>query len=145
MVDPCLVPEPTVFVLYGATGDLAHRLVLPAFFRLAKEGFLPENWRLVGNGRGDVAHEDFRARVHASLEEFGPKPEDGPWDDFSSRLLFAGGGFDSDNPGSLLEVLSEAVAAGADLLVIGRAVTAAPDREAAAASLAASVQWPLSR
>jgi glucose-6-phosphate 1-dehydrogenase len=110
MVDSRLVPEPTVFVLYGATGDLAHRLVLPALFRLAKEGFLPKEWRLVGNGRGDVAHENFRARVRKSLEEFGPKPEDGPWEDFASRLLFAGGGFDSHDPGSLLDVLAEAEA-----------------------------------
>ena len=34
MTDSRLIPEPTIFILYGATGDLAHRLVLPAFFRL---------------------------------------------------------------------------------------------------------------
>jgi glucose-6-phosphate 1-dehydrogenase len=45
-------PDPTVFVLFGATGDLSKRMVLPAFFTLAKEGLLPERWRLVGNGRG---------------------------------------------------------------------------------------------
>ncbi len=53
-------PGPTIFVLFGATGDLAKRLVLPAFYSLATEGLLPKEWRLVGNGRGDVAHEDFR-------------------------------------------------------------------------------------
>ncbi|HXT90633.1 MAG TPA: glucose-6-phosphate dehydrogenase, partial [Trebonia sp.] len=45
-------PGPTVFVLFGATGDLAKRMVLPAFYRLACEGLLPDQWRLVGNGRG---------------------------------------------------------------------------------------------
>jgi glucose-6-phosphate 1-dehydrogenase len=69
---------PTVFVLFGATGDLARRMVLPAFFELAQRGLLPERWRLVGNGRRDVSHEDFRARVHAALTEFGPAPGDGP-------------------------------------------------------------------
>jgi glucose-6-phosphate 1-dehydrogenase len=108
MPDDALVPETTIFVLYGATGDLAHRLVLPAFFRLAIAGLLPKEWRLVGNGRGDVSHEDFQARVHESLEEFGPKPSEGPWDEVRSRLRFAGGGFDSDNPGSLLDILREA-------------------------------------
>jgi glucose-6-phosphate 1-dehydrogenase len=82
--------------------------VLPAFFRLAQAGLLPEDWRLVGNGRGDVSHENFRERVRSSLEEFGPKPSEGPWDDFSSRLCFAGGGFEASNPGSLLDVLTEA-------------------------------------
>jgi glucose-6-phosphate 1-dehydrogenase len=108
MADARLVPEPTIFVLYGGTGDLAHRLVLPAFYRLAIAGLLPKDWRLVGNGRGDVAHEDFAERVRQSLEEFGPKPSEGPWEEVRSRLRFAGGGFNSDNPGSLLEVLAEA-------------------------------------
>ena len=108
MPDERLVPGPTVLVLYGATGDLAHRLVLPALFRLAQAGLLPEDWRLVGNGRGDVSHENFQERVRQSLEEFGPKPSEGPWEEFRSRLRFAGGGFEASDPGSLLEVLQEA-------------------------------------
>jgi glucose-6-phosphate 1-dehydrogenase len=101
-------PGPTIFVLFGATGDLAKRLVLPAFYRLAIEGLLPKQWLLVGNGRGDVAHEDFRKHVHDVLTEFGPKPADGPWDSFAERLWFAGGGFNTDSPGSLLDDLSKA-------------------------------------
>ncbi|MGH9061247.1 MAG: glucose-6-phosphate dehydrogenase, partial [Acidimicrobiales bacterium] len=108
MVDKRLIPKPTVFVLFGGTGDLAHRLVLPALFRLAQQGLLPDDYRLVGNGRGDVAHEDFQERVRESLEEFGPKPDEGPWDDFRSRIRFAGGGFEASNPGCLLDVLQEA-------------------------------------
>ncbi len=108
MPDSRLIPEPTIFILYGATGDLAHRLVLPAFYRLAIAGLLPQDWRLVGNGRGDVAHEDFQERVRESLEEFGPKPSEGPWDEVRSRLRFAGGGFDRSDPGCLLDVLAEA-------------------------------------
>jgi glucose-6-phosphate 1-dehydrogenase len=101
-------PGPTIFVLFGATGDLAKRLVLPAFYRLALEGLLPKQWRLVGNGRGDVAHEDFRGHVHSVLTEFGPKPEQGAWEAFARRVFFAGGGFSSDAPGSLLDVLAKA-------------------------------------
>jgi glucose-6-phosphate 1-dehydrogenase len=101
-------PGPTVFVLFGATGDLAKRLVLPAFYRLALEGLLPERWLLVGNGRGDIAHEDFRRHVHDVLTEFGPKPDQSTWESFAERLLFAGGGFSSDSPGSMLDVLAQA-------------------------------------
>jgi glucose-6-phosphate 1-dehydrogenase len=108
MTDSRLIPDPTIFILYGGTGDLAHRLVLPAFYRLAIAGLLPDDWRLVGNGRGDVSHEDFQERVRESLEEFGPKPSEGPWEEVRSRLRFAGGGFDTSDPGSLLEVLAEA-------------------------------------
>ena len=99
---------PTIFVLFGATGDLAKRLVLPAFYRLALEDLLPKQWLLVGNGRGNVAHEDFRAHVHDALTEFGPKPEPAAWAAFAERLFFAGGGFNSDDPGSLLDDLAKA-------------------------------------
>ncbi|HEV7206248.1 MAG TPA: glucose-6-phosphate dehydrogenase [Jatrophihabitans sp.] len=101
-------PDPTVFVLFGATGDLAKRMVLPAFYRLAKEGLLPKDWMLVGNGRGDVAHEDFRAHVRGVLTENGESLTDGSWGEFSRRLRFAGGGFDHQDPGSLLDVIAEA-------------------------------------
>jgi glucose-6-phosphate 1-dehydrogenase len=106
--DPPGPLPPTVFVLFGATGDLARRMVLPAFFELAQRGLLPAEWRLVGNGRGDVSHEDFRGRVHDALAEFGPSPDEGPWEQFAQRLRFAGGGFDKTDPGSLLDVLAEA-------------------------------------
>ena len=101
-------PGPTVFVLFGATGDLAKRMVLPAFYRLAHEGLLPAQWRLVGNGRGDVAHEDFRAHVHDALTESGTKPEPQEWDAFAQQVFFAGGGFSTDSPGSLLDVIGKA-------------------------------------
>ena len=99
---------PTIFVLFGATGDLAKRLVLPAFYRLAQEGLLPKQWLLVGNGRGDVAHEDFRKHVRDVLSEFGPKPAKKEWKAFAERVFFAGGGFTSDSPGSLLDDLAKA-------------------------------------
>ena len=47
-------PEPTIFILYGGTGDLAHRSSCPPF-RLAIAAFFLPEWRLVGNGRGDVS------------------------------------------------------------------------------------------
>ena len=102
------VSDSTVFVLYGATGDLARRMVLPAFFRLAQADLLPLDWRLIGNGRGALSHQEFQARVYDALTEFGPQPHDGPWEQFRSRLRFAGGGFSADHPGSLLEILAEA-------------------------------------
>ena len=101
-------PGPTVFVLFGATGDLAARMVLPAFYRLAREGLLPGQWRLVGNGRGDVAHEDFRGHVRDALTQYDAKPKQQEWDAFAERLFFAGGGFNTDDPGSLLDVIGEA-------------------------------------
>ena len=99
---------PIVFVLFGATGDLAKRMVIPAFFTLAQQKLLPDNYLLIGNGRGDVSHDEFRKHVHDTLRAFGPHPDAGPWDDFSARLRFAGGGFSTDDPGSLLDVVAAA-------------------------------------
>lgn len=83
-------------------------MVLPAFYRLAREGLLPGQWRLVGNGRGDVAHEDFRGHFHDALTEFDTEPDPQEWDAFAQRVFFAGGGFNTDSPGSLLDVIGEA-------------------------------------
>src|SRR6478609_11314188 len=99
---------PIVIVLFGGTGDLAKRMVIPAFYTLFLQKLLPSEFILVGNGRGDVSHEDFRGHVHDVLTEFGTKPEGKDWEEFADRLRFAGGGFDSDDPGSLLDVITEA-------------------------------------
>jgi glucose-6-phosphate 1-dehydrogenase len=105
---PGTVARPVLFVLFGATGDLAKRLVLPAFYELAGQGLLPPQWLLVGNGRGDITDEDFRGHVRDALTEFGPKPEGKDWDSFAQRVFFAGGGFSPGSPGSLPDVLGEA-------------------------------------
>jgi glucose-6-phosphate 1-dehydrogenase len=104
-----LVSEtPTIFVLFGATGDLARRMVLPAFYTLARKELLPPHWLLIGNGRGDVSHLDFRKHVRDVVTEFGPPIDDDSWEAFAERVLFAGGGFNTDDPGSLLDVIEHA-------------------------------------
>jgi len=100
-------PKPLAIVLFGGTGDLAKRMVIPAFYTLFLQKLLPSDFVLIGNGRGDVSHEDFRGHVHDVLTEFGTKPEGDDWQQFSNRIRFAGGGFDSDDPGSLLDVIAE--------------------------------------
>ena len=100
----------TVFVLFGATGDLAHRMVLPSFFELVKRDLLPEQWRLIGNGRGKHPDEEFQAAVRQSLADHddAPDPDELGWDDVADRVRFAGGGFDKSDPGSLLDVIAQA-------------------------------------
>lgn len=110
-MEPMADPQglaPTIFVLFGATGDLAKRMVLPAFYQLAAAGLLPSEWMLIGNGRGDVSDDEFRAHVIGAITEFDTKPDDGVWDTFAPRLRFAGGGFTVENPGSLPTVIGAA-------------------------------------
>ena len=108
MPEPDRPDTPTVIILYGGTGDLAKRMVLPAFYDLFVRDLLPQQFRLVGNGRGDVAHEDFRGHVRESLEEFGSDLDLSRFDEFAEHVLFAGGGFVRTDPGSLLDVIDAA-------------------------------------
>ena len=106
-VAPDAEAEPTLFVLYGATGDLCKRMVLPAFFQLWQQGLMPKEWRLIGNGRGEVTDDAFRKHFHDALVEFGPKPKPKEWASFKQKLFFAGGGFNTKDPGSLPKVMAE--------------------------------------
>jgi glucose-6-phosphate 1-dehydrogenase len=101
-------PEATVFVLFGATGDLAKRMVLPAFYQLAAAGLLPEEWRLVGNGMRHLSPDEFRHHVHHALQEFGPHLSGQEWEAFAANLSFAGGGFAADDPGGLPDAIEQA-------------------------------------
>ena len=96
---------PTVFVLYGATGDLADRLVMPGVAALARADLLPERWALVGSGRRSMADEDYRRHVVEGLREFGGDLDGRVLDEVAAGLRFAGGGFSADAPGELLAVL----------------------------------------
>ncbi|MFF2484659.1 glucose-6-phosphate dehydrogenase [Paenibacillus sp. NPDC058071] len=62
--------EPTTFVLFGATGDLAKRKIYPALFNLFIDGKLPESFSLIGLGRRELNDETFRANIEKSLVEF---------------------------------------------------------------------------
>ena len=85
-------------MLFGATGDLARWMVLPAFYRLAREGLLPERWLLVGNGRGEVAHEGLPCPCPRRADRVRPGAGPREWDAFAERVFFAGGGFSPTAP-----------------------------------------------
>ena len=89
------VPEPCTVVFFGATGDLAHRKLVPALFQLARGGNLPSECAIVGFARRDWTDADLRAGYEKSLAKDGDDPEfRAVWDQFASRLFFASGTFD---------------------------------------------------
>src|SRR5512141_1927321 len=59
------VPDPSCFVLFGATGDLAHRKVLPALYQLWRTNLLPHEFVLLAIGRRPYDDESFRKDVRA--------------------------------------------------------------------------------
>ncbi len=84
------VPDPSTFVLFGATGDLAHRKVIPAMYQLWRTNLLPHEFCVVAIGRRPHDDETFRAETRASLEQFSRSlPLDEPaWAAFSARIFY---------------------------------------------------------
>lgn len=99
---------PVIIVLFGATGDLAKRMVLPAFFTLAEQKLMPEDYLLIGTGRGHRTDEEFAQHIHDALTEFASTPDPDEWARFSARVRFAGGGFTVDDPGELVDAVAKA-------------------------------------
>jgi glucose-6-phosphate 1-dehydrogenase len=62
--------HPTNLVIFGATGDLARRKLLPAVYNLAHEGALPERFNLIGVSRGDISNDEYRASAEESIRAF---------------------------------------------------------------------------
>ena len=82
-------PEDHVLVLFGATGDLARRKLLPGLYHLAVAGLLPAQYRIVGSGRNELTDEQFREQARAAAEQFGRTPARGPaWTDFAACLSY---------------------------------------------------------
>ncbi len=67
---------PTTLVIFGATGDLAHRKLLPALYNLAHEGALPERFKLIGVARREKGHEDFREEARTSIVQYSRREPD---------------------------------------------------------------------
>jgi glucose-6-phosphate 1-dehydrogenase len=66
----------TTLVIFGATGDLSKRKLLPAIYNLAHEGALPETFFLIGCSRSDMPHGDFRAMAVEAIKEFSRREPD---------------------------------------------------------------------
>jgi glucose-6-phosphate 1-dehydrogenase len=71
-----LPPPPTTLVIFGATGDLARRKLLPALYNLAHDGALPERFHLVGVARKEKSHENYRAECEEAIERYSRREPD---------------------------------------------------------------------
>ncbi len=83
-------PEPSIMVIFGGSGDLAYRKLIPSLFNLFMEKRLPEDFYIVGVGRRPVTNEDFREKLFAGVKEFsrifsGNKAD---FETFSKRIFF---------------------------------------------------------
>src|SRR6266550_2855174 len=80
-------PDPCSFVIFGVSGDLAHRLVIPALYNLAATDLLPDRFCVIGVTRKDMSNDDLRKSLMKGLREFATRPVD---DAIAERLLECG-------------------------------------------------------
>ncbi len=104
-------PDPHVVVVFGAAGDLARRMLLPALYHLAEEGLLPDRYRIIGNARRSLSDEEFRGLVKDAAAEFCRcKLSKDTWERFSGSLSYVSGEFGPENTGALGEAVATAEA-----------------------------------
>lgn len=92
------IPAPCILVIFGATGDLTARKLIPAIYNLEREGQLPAHFACVGFARRDKSHEVFRQEMHDAVNQFSrTKPVDeNLWGSFSHQLYYHKANFDDD-------------------------------------------------
>jgi len=90
--------DPCVVVIFGATGDLTKRKLMPALCRLTDQGCL-EKVRIVGVGRSPMTDDEFQAQMHQALEDSNKIDQlnEETWREFSQRLRYMSGELDDQN------------------------------------------------
>jgi glucose-6-phosphate 1-dehydrogenase len=102
------VAGPCVLVLFGVTGDLSRKKLMPAVYDLANRGLLPPGFSLVGFARRDWEHEDFAQVIHDAVKEHARTPfNDTVWQQLAEGIRFVPGEFADD---AAFDRLAETVA-----------------------------------
>ncbi|HZZ87321.1 MAG TPA: glucose-6-phosphate dehydrogenase, partial [Caulobacteraceae bacterium] len=73
-------------VIFGATGDLAARMLLPSLYFLDLDGLLPEGLKIIGSARSDLSQAKFAEHVHGILEKRPEGLDEKVWARFQARL-----------------------------------------------------------
>src|SRR5437868_5322654 len=81
---------PTIVFIFGGSGDLAYRKLMPALFNLFLDKYLPEKYNIVGLGRTDYTNTSYRGYVKKGIEEHSRRKEgiDTEWKEFSTHLEY---------------------------------------------------------
>lgn len=84
------VPQPNALVIFGATGDLARRKLIPALYNLAREGLLPQGFAVIGFARRAKETAQFREEMRAAVERFSRHQPIQPevWQHFAAGLFY---------------------------------------------------------
>lgn len=101
--------ESASVVIFGASGDLTRRKLIPALFSLFCKHRLPEQFQIVGMSRTEMSDDAWRAEIHDALKEFAPeKAQEAAWGGFEDRMRYVAGDFKEQEAISRLrQVLTE--------------------------------------
>jgi glucose-6-phosphate 1-dehydrogenase len=87
--------DPCVMVIFGASGDLTKRKLIPALYNLAKDNLLAKEFALIGFARNELTSEQFRDQISAEISQFATtKVDPDLWHWFSRRIYYIAGDFD---------------------------------------------------
>ncbi len=87
--------EPCVVVIFGATGDLTRRKLLPALYRLAQQHLIPAEFAILGVARQQMSDQEYRAKMREALAEFGDEDtvDEAAWNSFAEGIFYVAGEF----------------------------------------------------
>ena len=89
--------QPCTMVIFGASGDLTHRMLLPALYNLALDGRLPARFAVVGFARTNWTNDEFREEARKAVEKYSRRSLDpAVWDGFAATLHYISGDYASD-------------------------------------------------
>jgi len=91
-----VIPPPNAMVIFGGSGDLAHRKIIPALYNLELNRLLPQHFAVVGVSRSSYSDDEYRADMRKAVEEFSRTRPIQPqvWESFASRLYYITGSTD---------------------------------------------------
>lgn len=101
--------HPTTLVIFGATGDLAQRKLLPALYNLAHEGALPERFFMIGAARSEMSDDEYRELARESIKKYSRRPaEENVLDKLLEGIRYVPGSFDQREPyGQIAQIEGE--------------------------------------
>ena len=87
-----------MLVIFGASGDLTKRKLIPALYNLALEKRLPERFAVVGYARSEMTNESFRDKMREAVKEFSRTGlKDDVWQQFANTLYYVRGGYEEND------------------------------------------------
>ena len=88
---PKLLPDPCVLIIFGASGDLTQRKLIPALYELDGQGRLPEGLCVLGVSRTPMTDQEWRAKLKPSVQQFASQWDEKRWPDFEKRIHYHAG------------------------------------------------------